>query len=134
MALETFDRKQTKWEGLWWHPEYGGFSSAVINLSKLKQFKGNVRLYVRKNKFFNNGENGRPNYHFCIKDANSDVFTVLDVEDDMPDCYLEDGHYYDGVGNRLYTKDEVRRIINGTFDAVGYGTSDPYDILPSDFV
>ena len=56
MALDTFDRKQTKWEGLWWHPEYGGFSSASINLSKLKQFKGNVRLYVRKNKFFNGGE------------------------------------------------------------------------------
>lgn len=35
---------------------------------------------------------------------------------------------------RLYTEDDVRRIINGTVAAVEYGTHDPYDILPSDFV
>lgn len=81
--LEPFDAKQTNWEGLWWHPEYCGFSSASINLSKLKQFKGNVRLYVRKNKYFNGGENGQPNYRFCIKDANADVSHALEVEDSI---------------------------------------------------
>jgi formylmethanofuran dehydrogenase subunit E len=79
--METFEKKQTKWEGLWWHPEYNGFSSASINLAKLKAFKGNVRLYVRKNKYFNGGENGRPNYMFSIKDANSDIFKEVDVEE-----------------------------------------------------
>lgn len=79
--LEPFDAKQTNWEGLWWHPEYCGFSSASINLSKLKQFKGNVRLYVRKNKYFNGGENGQPNYRFCIKDAKADVFHAMEIED-----------------------------------------------------
>lgn len=79
--LEPFDAKQTNWEGLWWHPEYCGFSSACINLSKLKQFKGNVRLYVRKNKYFNGGENGQPNYRFCIKDSKSDVFHSMEIED-----------------------------------------------------
>ena len=63
--LETFDNKQTKWEGLWWHGEYNGFSSATIDLSALKQFKGKVRLYVRKNKFYENGKNRRPNYFFA---------------------------------------------------------------------
>ena len=81
--LEPFDSKQTKWEGLWWHPEYCGFSSDCINLADLRKFKGNVRLYVRKNKFFNGGENGRPNYHFCIKDANADVFNSLEIEDSV---------------------------------------------------
>lgn len=81
--LEPFDSKQTKWEGLWWHPEYCGFSSAIINLADLRKFKGNVRLYVRKNKFFNNGENDRPNYHFCIKDANADIFNSLEIEDSV---------------------------------------------------
>ena len=80
--MKTFDAKQSTWEGLWYHPETGGFTSSVINLAKLKEFKGNVRVYVHKNKYFNNGENGRPNYCFCIKDANSDTFNDVDIIDD----------------------------------------------------
>ena len=80
--LEPIDGKQTIWDGLWWHPEYNGFSSRVISLADLKKFKGAVRLYVRKNRFYNNGENGRPNYLFCLKDANADVFRTLEVEED----------------------------------------------------
>lgn len=80
--METFEGKQTNWEGLWWHPEYNGYSSAALNLDALKGFDGTVRLYVRKNKFYNCGENGRPNYNFCIKAANSDTFTDVTVEDD----------------------------------------------------
>lgn len=80
--LETTDGKTTNWCGLWWHPEYNGFSSAPINLAQLKNFKGTVRLYVRKNKFFNNGENGRPNYTFCLKDANAEMFTDIKFADD----------------------------------------------------
>ena len=80
--LAPFDNKQTKWTGLWWHPEYKSFSSAVISLAELRKFKGLVRLIVRKNKFFNNGENGKPNYNFCLKDANSSIFKDLTVEDD----------------------------------------------------
>lgn len=80
--LKTFENKQTSWEGLWYHPENTGFSSAVLNLSKLKEFKGPVRIYVRKNKYYNHGENGRPNYLFCIKDAKGDTFTDIGIEDD----------------------------------------------------
>lgn len=83
--LQVFDGKTTNWEGLWWHPEYCGFSSATISLAELRKFKGNVRLYVRKNKYFNGGENGRPNYNFCLKDADAQVFHTLEVEDDEPD-------------------------------------------------
>ena len=80
--LQVIDGKQTNWEGLWWHPEYNGFSSATISLSELRKFKGNVRLYVRKNMFFNKGENGRPNYRFCLKDSDSPTFRTLEIEDD----------------------------------------------------
>ena len=104
--LESFDSKQTKWEGLWWHAEYNGFSSAVIDLSTLRKFKGKVRLYVRKNKFYNNGENGRPNYCFCLKDADADVFHTLKVEEDDDEVVPTDKD-----GNRLYTKDEVEHIM-----------------------
>ena len=135
--METFSRKQTSWEGLWYHKEYCGFSSAAIDLSTLKQFKGPVRLYVRKNKYYNDGLNNRPNYFFCIKAFDSETFKTIEVsedEDNAPYYDKEDECYYDEEGGRLYTSEEVRRIINGTFDDVKYGISDPYDILPSDFV
>ena len=124
--LETFDNKQTNWEGLWWHSEYNGFSSACIDLSALKKFKGKVRLFVRKNKFYNKGENGRPNYHFCIKDANADVFHILEVEEDEDEDCLRDKD-----GNRLYTEDEVWKVIHGmeVEHGLSYG-----DNLISDFV
>ena len=86
--LAQFDGKQTHWEGLWWHPEYNGFSSAAYSLADLRKFKGYIRLYVRKNKFFNNGENGKPNYCFCIKEVNSNTFKELEIIDD--EDFLQD--------------------------------------------
>lgn len=80
--MDVIQGKSTKWEGLWWHPEFNGFSSATVNLATLKKFKGNVRILVRKNKFFNGGENSRPNYLFQIKDSHSPTFHDLEVEDD----------------------------------------------------
>lgn len=133
MSLETFEGKMTNWEGLWWHPEYNGYSSASFNLSQLKKFKGVIRIYVRKNKFFERGTS-RPNYHFCIKASNSNSADDLKVKDEISEPYLEDGIYYDKDGSRLYTEDEIRAIINGTVQDVKNGITDPYDILPSDFV
>lgn len=134
--LQSFERMQTGWEGLWYHPEYNGYSSACISLAELKKFKGKVRLYVRKNKYFNSGENGRPNYHFCLKDADSELFNLLEVSEEEPSCHWseEDGCFYDNEGSRLYTGGEVRAIINGTVEDVKYGITDPYDILPSDYI
>ena len=66
--LEPFEKMQTKWLGLWYHPESYGFTSAALNLADLRKFKGSVRLYVRKNRFYEKDSN-RPNYCFCFKDA-----------------------------------------------------------------
>lgn len=126
--FQSYDGKQTTWAGLWWHPEVNGFSSEVLNLATLRQFKGNVRLYMRKNKFFNSGENGRPNYCFSLRSTSAEKDEPWEVED--IEGYQDD----DDSGERLYTREEVRRIINGTMDATLYGISDPYDILPEDFV
>ena len=117
--LETFDNKQTKWEGLWWHGEYNSFSSAAIDLSALKQFKGKVRLYVRKNKFYENGKNGRPNYFFCIKDSKADASRLLEIEDDEDEDEDED------EAERLYTAEEVYRVIHGMESEYGlsYGNN-----------
>lgn len=132
--LESFDKKQTSWEGLWWHPEYNGFSSAVIKLSEIKKFKGTVRFYVRKNKFYNDGENNRPNYHFCLRDSNSYPFNEISIEDAPSRPYKEDDIYYTEDGERLFTREDARAIINGTVRDVEFGIHDPYDILPEDFV
>lgn len=118
--LESIEKKQTNWLGLWWHPEYNGFSSEAIDLAQLRKFKGKVRLYVRKNKFYNNGENGRPNYNFCFKDADAEVFKSFEVvdsddEDDVP---------RDREGNRLYTEDEVYQIIHGMESEYGLSYGD----------
>ena len=42
--------------------------------------------------------------------------------------------YKDENGNRLFTYEEVRKIINGTVEDVKYGITDPYDIIPEDYI
>ena len=135
--LEVFDKKQTEWSGLWYHPEYGGFTSSAINLAKLKLFKGTVRLYVKKNRLFNGGKNGRPNYLFSIKDANSTTCTELGVIDDeenrAPTKDKDTGIYYTEDGDRLYTRDEVQFAIDRAAEdgARGYG---PGENIVSDYL
>lgn len=86
--LEVIDGKQTNWQGLWFHKEYNGYSSACINLAELRKFKGNVRLYVRKNKFYDKNSK-TPNYNFCLKDANSEIFNIMEIckDDDAGEWY-----------------------------------------------
>lgn len=136
--LQTIDNKRTMWGGLWWHPEYNGFSSQCIDLAQIRKFKGKVRLYVRKNKFYNKGENNRPNYKWCLQDADAGVFDMLDVEDIESVSgfsYNKDGEYRDEDGNRLFTRQECRTMIDGAFyDGYNRVISDPWDILPEDFV
>ena len=79
--LQVISGKQTNWGGLWWHPENNSFSSQALSLSELRKFKGYVRLYVKKNKYFNGGENGRPNYQFTLRDASSENALELSLED-----------------------------------------------------
>lgn len=120
--MDTFDRKQTNWEGLWYQKNGQYFQSVAIDISELKKFKGVVRLFVRKNKFYNNGENGRPNYVFCIRDAKSDLAEDIEIED------------IKGTNNeRLYTEEEVRRCIHGACRD-GRNGYDPYDLLISDYI
>lgn len=80
--LEAFDGKKTNWEGLWYQPGTNFYMSYAINLATLRKFKGNVRIVMRKNKFFKKGSNC-PNYQFCICDSKSkyihDVSVVSNV-------------------------------------------------------
>lgn len=121
--LEPIDGKMSSWEGLWWHPEINAFTSAAIKLSDLRKYKGAVRLYVRKNKFFANGTNGRPNYHFSLRALDVDTAKVLEIED-------EESEEQDG--ERLFTYDEVQEIINKVACYVG-GEREFGEHLVSDF-
>ena len=111
--MEVFDQKTTGWHGLWWHPEWGGFSSQGINLAQLREFKGNVRILVRKNKHFNGGENNRPNYVFCIKDSNSTYFSTMEVRDEKYAEADDDDEKY------IFTKEELQDLINRVACTVG---------------
>lgn len=95
--LETFDQKTTTWTGLWYHPETLGYTSAALDLSKLKQFKGAVRLYVRKNRFYSGGKNGRPNYVFCIRDAKCECPCDIDIVDTEQTAEWEWNEFIDGL-------------------------------------
>ena len=81
-VLEPFDNKGTKWSGLWYHPSSHYFTSATFSLADLRKFKGNVRLVVKKNRFYENGENKRPNYVFIIADSKSEKYRDLEVVED----------------------------------------------------
>ena len=83
--LEPFDGKATKWNGLWYHKHNYCFTSVTFDLADLKKFKGKVRIVVRKNRFFEGGKNGRPNYVFMIVDSKNKEFSnfeVIDYDDD----------------------------------------------------
>ena len=79
--LEPFDGKRTKWQGLWYQKEWHCFSSSAFNLADLRKFKGAFRIKVIKNRYYNAGENGRPNYLFTIMDASGKNVLDLEVED-----------------------------------------------------
>lgn len=122
--LKSFERQQTTWEGLWYQPEWLGFSSAVINLSKLKAFKGTVILYVRKNKYYKEGSN-RPNYVFSIRDAKSEAPVTPDVIGDTEYATKdENGVWHTSDGERLYTHSEAVAAISNAIDDTQYYSYD----------
>lgn len=118
--MEWFDKKQTEWEGLWYDPKCGCFISPAFNMATLKQFKGFVRLWVTKNRYFEKGTK-KPNYVFCIKDTKSYTGKELTVKDKPDEKFYE---YEDEDGNRLYTYDEVCAVLRGAIRDVENGYTD----------
>ena len=135
----TFDQKQTQWLGMWYHPENHCYTSESISLSALREFKGTVRLIMRKNKFYEKGSN-KPDYVFKIVDANAEAIgseIELAIED-YDYGYLDDLIRQipsDSTGKReWYSRDEVYEVMHGTCESTVYGCTDPYDHMISDFI
>lgn len=72
------------------------------------------------------------------EDEGVDVIAWMPIpasyKEDTRKPYKKDGVYYTEDGERLYTRGDARAIINGTVSDVEYGITNPYDILPEDFV
>lgn len=106
---EPFDQKRTKWQGLWYHPESHSFSSTTLSLADIKKFKGNIRLIVKKNKFYEQGSS-KPNYVFMLVDSDNVKFSPWEVEDE----------------EKVYTEEEVTSIIKGVISDCESGNGDAY--------
>ena len=128
---QNFDKKTTSSIGVWYDKVAHNFKSAVIDLSALKDFKGTVRVVLIKNKFYEKDSN-KPNYVMYITDSKSSnprVIEILDYDvDNIDSVDLDD----DDDEIEVYTREQVRKIINGTASDIRYGL-DEYDILPEDF-
>lgn len=126
---------KSKWQGLW-NNRQGVYSGKLIAKKDIPTGKGEkVRLIVRHNKYYEKDSN-RPRFVYCFADseAHEDFCEPVEWEEYHSRPYKDDdGCYYDEEGNRLYTREDARAIINGTVADVKYGITDPYDILPEDF-
>ncbi len=120
----------TKWQGLWAQERQGFYAGQVIKKGDIPKY---TRIILRYNKFYEKGGN-KPRFVYCFADSEGyeDKCVPLELDEGRP--YKEDGVYYTEDGERLYTHDDARAIINGTVSDVEYGIHDPYDILPEDFV
>lgn len=117
---KSFDKKTTSSIGIWWDNHANNFKSNVINLSVFKSFKGNARIIMMKNKFYEKGSD-KPNYIAYITDAKSVDAKNIDVVYFCNDDEIQ-----------VFTRDQVKDIIRGTARDVRYGI-DESDILPEDF-
>lgn len=121
MKSEAFDNKKTETIGLWRQPGTATYMSMAISLAQIKKYKGKVRIFVRRNKFYKKDSN-RPNYVLWLCDSDSEnceEFEVIDADENE-----------DMIA--VFTREDVRKIINGAYDDCKYG-HDPYDTLPEDF-
>ena len=116
--------------GLWSQDRQAFYAGQVIKKADIPKY---TRLVLRYNKYYEKGGK-RPRFIYCFADSEGYESRCVPVEVAERQPYKEDGTYYTEDGERLFTRDEARAIINGTVSDVGYGIHDPYDILPEDFV
>lgn len=120
----------TKWMGLWKQERQGFYAGQVIKKGEIPKY---TRIVLRYNKFYDKDSN-RPKFVYCFADSEGYESKCVPIELEEKSYKDDDGTYYTETGERLYTREDARAIINGTVRDVEYGIHDPYDILPEDFV
>lgn len=127
---------KTKWLGLWKQEREGFYAGQVIKKSEIPKY---TRIVLRYNKWYEKDGN-KPRFIFSFADSEGYEKLCIPIEianEDMETVFCKkdaDGRYYDENGERLFTREEARKIINGTYADCAYGFSDTYDTLPEDFV
>lgn len=109
--------KRTEWLGLWYNHSSYSYISQAISLAQLRDYKGTVRLVMRKNRYYESGTN-RPNFQIMLCSSKSlDEAHEVTVEE-MPKT--NDG-YDDG---ELYVPiEDAMRIARVACDRIVYGES-----------
>ena len=121
----------TKWEGLWAQESPAIYAGKVIKKSDIPKY---TRIVLRYNKHYQKDSN-RPRFVYCFADSEGYESKCIPLRAEERKPYIgSDGNYYTGDGERLYTQEDARRIIDGAFYDTRAGVSDPWDILPEDFV
>lgn len=128
--LQPIDQMQTPWIGLWYDKSSHGFSSQVISLSDIRKFKGHIKAYIKKNKFYEEGSQ-RPNYVMMLKDANSENPLELSVEkSEEKETFTREEVV--SMLSGLYSYESVCHVKNGAVDDGNRGY-DSGDVCVEDF-
>ncbi len=123
--FEIIEGKQTKWEGLWWHPENQQFTSKPLSPESLSGFRGDIRLIVKKNKYYQSGKNGRPNYNFTIREvAPGKTQNAETKEEHDLTWYQNRVRELEAEISTMYSKDQVQQVINRALEDGKQGFSD----------
>ena len=100
----------TKWLGLWGQERQGFYAGQVI---KKKDITAYTRLVLRYNKFYEKDSN-KPRFVYCFADSEGYADKCIEIE------YEED----EEDGERLYTREEVEKVLHGAIRDVEDGYTD----------
>lgn len=105
----------SKWLGLWAQERQGFYAGQVIKKGDIPKY---TRIVLRYNKYYEKDSN-RPRFVYCFADSEGYESKCVPVEIEGKPPYEEDGGYYTGDGDRLYTEREVQDILNRCAYAIG---------------
>lgn len=115
--------EKTSWQGLW-KARKSVYKSQVIRKKDIPAF---ARLIVRYNKFYS-ADSQRPRFVFCFANGKAEQAITMEreFEEGTTLCKYdeENGIYYTMDDERLYTRDEVQRAINGATRSALSGYTD----------
>ena len=132
VELKKFEGMQTEWLGIWKNENYNGYMSQSINLNVLKEFKGNVRFYLRKNRYYKK-DSDRPFYVLCVKDSKSPTFSInASVEEDRAMARIghDDSEIVTGM---VFSHSDLQSLINKVACYIG-GDGEYGEHLVEDFM
>lgn len=97
------NNEKTEWMGLW-NNRQGVYSGQIIKKADIPNY---ARLIVRFNKFYEKDGN-KPRFVYCFASGDAHKAVTMDSEE-----------YREARAERVYTEEEVYRVIHGMQDYYG---------------